>query len=142
MNLMYPNFEECNQISRFPSCFCRGWLWLRKFKLLIKNWCLFFWELVSHLGNLWFSKFLIKFGKLLSCNDKQEEVYWGCPQVWAIWESKAVFVIDLGVIWNIFVCQLTIVCNMFTLISFKMPYCWYNASRKGMRSSRIGQLVL
>ena len=43
----------------FPSCFCRGWLWLRNFKFLIKNWCLFFRELVSHLGNLRFSKFLI-----------------------------------------------------------------------------------
>ena len=41
---------------------------LLNYKFLIKNWCLFFCELVSHFGNLWFSKFLIKFGKLLSCN--------------------------------------------------------------------------
>ena len=65
-------FQAITLFFVFPSCFWRGWLWLRS-KILVKNRCLFFWEFVSHLGNFWFFKVFEKFGNFCLVMTKKKK---------------------------------------------------------------------
>ena len=85
-------------INRFIRNF-GVWLWLRNIKFWLKIGVYFF-ENLSAILKISDFKFFAKIWKLLSWNNKKEEVQWDCCQVWAIRESKKEFVLDLRVIRN------------------------------------------